>query len=145
MTSLIEMLDKAKELRSLPSDAALARELGVTRGAVSSWRTGLKTPSDEVCEELAHLIGEKPLKVVGIVHAMQAKTNKARKMWERFASAAALIIAVSVGSVPGKASATPYPGGDGISNESARVIHYAQFRAGVMQRPSGCRWCCTKC
>ena len=108
MQDLTEMIDKAKECRSLKNDAELARVLGVTRAAVSSWRTGLKTPDDEACQELAKLLGEPELRVLAVVHAARARTEKARKMWARIASAACVVIALGMSGMSGKADAMPY-------------------------------------
>lgn len=106
MSTVTELLDKAKKARSLASDNALAIELGVTRQAVSKWRHGESAPDPVTCARLADMVGEPLQRVLGVVGEARAISAAEKAVWRRLASAAAVLLAVFVvalGAGPAKA------------------------------------------
>ena len=106
MTALNKLLDKAREIRSCPSDAALAKELHVTRGSVSNWRNGVSLPDEVACARLSDMTGEPLAKVLGMVGEARAVSREAKAVWRRLASAAALVLLVGAAGAPSPAAAT---------------------------------------
>lgn len=111
MRTVAELLDKAKECRSIPSDNGLAKVLGVSRAAVSEWRTGAKRMPDARVRELAVMAKQDPGEWLVAVHAAWAVGDEAKdwaSVLARIASAACLVIALGVSVMPGKADAMAY-------------------------------------
>ncbi|CAI8692867.1 MULTISPECIES: helix-turn-helix domain-containing protein [Burkholderia] len=78
-----EWLDALKERLNLPSDYALAKELGVTRQAVSSWRNGHKTFTEEMCLQIAEKLDVSPFEVLATVKIEWIKDADRRAVWTR--------------------------------------------------------------
>lgn len=93
MNALNKLLDKAKETRSLPSDLALAAQLGKSRQLVSEWRKGQKQIQDDDIAHLAKLAHEDGGQWLLLIHAEQAH-GPAAKEWasllRKFGAAAAV-------------------------------------------------------
>lgn len=71
----VEYLDAAKKAANLPSDYALAARLGVTRGAISSYRTERTVPETLIAVRLAELIGADPMRVVADIELEKAERS----------------------------------------------------------------------
>ncbi|MGH8077997.1 MAG: hypothetical protein ACREPE_11825 [Lysobacter sp.] len=84
MNALNNLLDKAKETRSLPSDMALAARLGKTRSLISAWRKGDKLIQDDDIAQLADLAKLPPERCLVMIRAEQSH-GKAHAAWERLA------------------------------------------------------------
>jgi hypothetical protein len=82
MKSTEQYLDEVKERLDLPSDYALAKALGLTRTAVSNYRSGRSMPDDLACARLADAIGCEPMEVIAAINYQRAKTEDARALWE---------------------------------------------------------------
>lgn len=77
-------LELAKKKSGLQSDYKLAQAIGMTRGAVSHHMTGKITIlSDEACERVAELTGEKLEVILADQHAEQAKSPALRAAWKQ--------------------------------------------------------------
>lgn len=85
MTAAIELLDKYKQTRSIASDNACAKALGVTRAAVSAWRNGLRHPESNVIAQLATGVGEDVGYWLARIEAERARTPEAAKPWAALA------------------------------------------------------------
>ena len=96
MSALNKLLDKARVMRSIPSDMALAARLDKTRSLVSAWRRGDKLIQDDDVARLAELANESPEAWLVAIRADQA-TGAARKHWAHLAQQ--LGIAAAVGAV----------------------------------------------
>ena len=102
MNDVAALLDKAKEMRSISSDAALSRELGVTTASVSNWRTGRNYPGTVQCATLAGLTGEPLARVLGIVGEARAINRAEKAVWRRLAaSATATAVLLAATLLPG--------------------------------------------
>lgn len=77
----LELLDAVKTRRGITSDYALAKALGVTQTAVSSYRTGNSKISDDVALTVAEILGMHPLAVIAVANAERAKTEKQKARW----------------------------------------------------------------
>lgn len=86
------MLDKIKESRSLASDNALAKVLGVSRNTVSQWRHDIRLPEPVMCEKLADMSGEPLAKVLGMVGEARAISAAEKSVWRRLAQAAGFLL-----------------------------------------------------
>lgn len=96
MKSTGQYLDEVKERLDLPSDYAIAKALGVTRAAISSYRTGRSMPDDLVCARIAAALDVEPMEVISAINYQRAKSDDARKLWETIWGKAAGAIALSL-------------------------------------------------
>jgi transcriptional regulator with XRE-family HTH domain len=93
---IADLLDAAKAARGLTSDNQLAKAIGVTRAAVSSWRNEIKTPDPVACATLAGLTGEPLAKVLGIVGEARAISREEKAVWRKLAATAAMLFLVAL-------------------------------------------------
>lgn len=77
----IELLDAVKVRRGITSDYALAKALGVTQQAVSSYRAGRSRIDDEVALTVAEILNIHPLQVIAAANAERAKTDEQKERW----------------------------------------------------------------
>ena len=106
MDTVAALLDKCRDIRSLPSDAALAVELHVTRQAVSNWRVGRAHPDELTCARISAITGQPLGRVLGIVGEARAVSAEAKKVWRRLAETAVFALAaLGLTGAPGPASA----------------------------------------
>lgn len=96
MDELNKLLDRIKETRSLPSDNALAKVLGVTRGSVSNWRHGKNYPDTVQCAAIAGFTGEPLARVLGIVGEARAISREEKAVWHKLATSVAALILLAV-------------------------------------------------
>lgn len=86
MKRIHQYLDDALARGLADNDSDIARKIGTTRAAVSSWRTGRRSPDDEQAVKLALLLGRDPGELLAECGAARAKTPATRKVWERMAA-----------------------------------------------------------
>ena len=89
-------LEEAIDSGKAKNDSDIARKIGATRSAVSSWRTGRRAPDDEEAIKLAELLGKEPGELLAECGAARAKTPATRQAWERVAARMATIITLCV-------------------------------------------------
>ena len=77
----IELLEAVKVRRGVESDYALAKVLGVTQQAVSSYRAGNSKISDDVALTVAEILQLHPLQVIAAANAERAKTAAQKAKW----------------------------------------------------------------
>lgn len=103
------LLDKVKEICSIPSDNALAVRLGVQRQAISKIRREEMHLSDERIAELCNMAKLDGPTWLTKIHAERAQTPAERAMWktmlERLGGVAAAIVAVVVAHYHGSTEA----------------------------------------
>lgn len=86
MENINTLLDKAKEVRSIASDNALAKKIGVSRQAVSSWRHERTMPDTVSTARLADL-AEIPLThAIGVIGEARAISKEEKAVWRRLAN-----------------------------------------------------------
>lgn len=106
MDAVNKMLDKVMQVRSINTDAGLARELHVTRGSVYNWRKGVSLPDEVTCARIADLTGEPLARLLGVIGEARAVSKEAKAVWRRLASAAALLLLIGAAGTPSPAAAT---------------------------------------
>lgn len=108
MAALTDLLDKAKETRSLPSDMALAEALGLKRQSIFQWRKGTSVPSDAHIAQLCALADVDGPEYLARIHSENATSRAERALWgsvlSRLAQAAAIAV-IALGSLPSPAQA----------------------------------------
>jgi predicted transcriptional regulator len=72
-----EIMEMRKDIKT---DAALARELGITRQAISQYRAG-QSMNVYVAVKLARLLGLNPMETISATMYEQAKTEEEKKFW----------------------------------------------------------------
>lgn len=86
MKLISRYLDDALSKGVATSQADLARQLGVSRSALSEWKAGRSSPNDEQAVRLAELLGIEAGEVLAECGAARAKTPETRRAWERIAA-----------------------------------------------------------
>ena len=81
MKTTVEWLDALKAQLDIPSDYAAAKVLGLTRSAVSHYRTGRTSFDDVTAVRVADLLGVDPAEVLASVQYERAKTDEVREAW----------------------------------------------------------------
>lgn len=112
---IAELLDEVKAKTGAKSDGELARNLGVSKQAMSSYYSGHRAPDEFVCLKIAQAL-EKPLdSIIATVKAASEKDETRRAVWENYMKrlggiAASVLVTVCitvtmlVTSTPAKAS-----------------------------------------
>ena len=77
----IEYLDAVKKKLGIESDYALAKRLGFSLSAVSSYRTGRRALDDDAALVIATALDCHPLQVIAAANAERAKTPEQRERW----------------------------------------------------------------
>lgn len=102
MSAQAELLDKARECCSLPSDNALSGRMGVSRAIVSEWRSGAKTIPDARIAQLCALAKSDGATWLARIHIERATDAAERKLWasmlDRLRPIAAAVGLVAVGT-----------------------------------------------
>lgn len=74
-----EWIDRVKSARGWDSDYRVAKELGLTRGAVSHYRREDRTLDDESATRVAHALGELPAAIILDQAAERVKAPEVRE------------------------------------------------------------------
>lgn len=118
MSAVNNLLDKYREICSLPSDSAAADSLGVKRQALHQWRKELSWPSEEHIMAMAKAINE-PAERWFVQIAADRASPTARKVWLKLAQAAAAIALLVCSGSPTKAIG--YTTGPAIGDTNAQI------------------------
>jgi transcriptional regulator with XRE-family HTH domain len=100
MDRLGKILDAAKTARNISTDSELARQLHVTRSAVSNWRQGRNLPDAVACERLAQMTGQSVVQVIAIVGEARAISLDEKRVWRQIARVAVVVFAVGMTAIP---------------------------------------------
>jgi len=90
MKTTIDVLSALSRKLDGASDYAIAKALGVTRGAVSKYRTGTSTFDDATAMKAADILGVEPAAIMLLAHAERTKTPEVRRVWVSLADRFAL-------------------------------------------------------
>jgi hypothetical protein len=77
-----EYLDKAKEVKGITSDYALAKELKIRPSAISNYRAGKSHFDDVISAKVAELIGIHAGLVMLDMHRQRASTPEEINVWK---------------------------------------------------------------
>ncbi|WP_343741796.1 helix-turn-helix domain-containing protein [Herbaspirillum huttiense] len=77
----IDYLESVKRKLSLPSDYALAKVLGLTRGAVSAFQLGKASLGDETAVKVAEILNVPAGKILVDMHMERSKAPEVKAAW----------------------------------------------------------------
>ena len=81
MKTTVEWLDAVKARLDLPSDYAAAKALGVTRSAISGYRTGRSVFDEKTAIRAAEILGVDPFEVIACAHAESSRDERTKAIW----------------------------------------------------------------
>jgi plasmid maintenance system antidote protein VapI len=84
-TATVEVLDRVADKLGHASDYRVAKELGVSRQAVSNWRGEKNYMADGAALRAASILGEKPEVLLALLGAERTQDPDARKVWTNLA------------------------------------------------------------
>jgi predicted transcriptional regulator len=85
MKTTLEFLEAVRSKLGGASDYAIAKELGISRSAVSKYRNGMGGFDDETAVKVARLLDVDPAAVVTAAHAERTKNPELRRVWASLA------------------------------------------------------------
>lgn len=103
MIAANKLLDKAREVCSLNSDAALAERLQVSRAQLSSWRKGREAVPEDRIAQIARVAHEDAADWLVLIEAEQAK-GEARKAYGSLVKRLGIAALLAVVALPATAS-----------------------------------------
>lgn len=77
----LEFLEAVKVKRGITSDYALAKALGITQQAMSSYRSGNSIMNDDVCLSVAAALDLAPIFVIAQANAERTKNPETKARW----------------------------------------------------------------
>lgn len=77
-----DYLDLAKEKLGFTSDYALSVEMGLTKTAISNYRSGNRKLDEYACFKLAEILNIEPAEIIVNVKAQSEKDEKKRDFWK---------------------------------------------------------------
>lgn len=101
-----EILDKSKEKLGLSTDYQLAKFLNIRNTRIGNYRTGHRTPDEEMCFRLAEILEEEPAAIIAAVRLDAEQEPEKVEFWKSKAkqyAASAGIIAALLASTPAQA------------------------------------------
>lgn len=128
MRSIEQLLELAKRHSKLPTDKALADQIGRSTSHVSSWRTRRAIASDADIVALAALAGISPRDAI-LDHAVWKHQDKPevanayKAIVDALKSSAAALLLLLISSIPGPADAGTNPAHSAVNRLG--TIHYA--------------------
>lgn len=85
MRTIVEVIDRAKQVQQVGSDYKLALTLGIGLSSLSNYRHGRSFPDEKTCEILASAMGEKPDLLMVEMQAQRTREPHGRALWENLA------------------------------------------------------------
>lgn len=85
MLKVSEFLDKSKACANIESDYRLAKIIGISHGAITSYRTDRTLPDERVIQKLCELTGDDPDVISALFQSRRARTEEGRVLWMRVA------------------------------------------------------------
>jgi transcriptional regulator with XRE-family HTH domain len=96
MSATLELLDRFKAVKALPSDNAAALELGITRQTINNWRKRASQGEPRVIERMCNAVGVEPGPWLIRMLEERSPHPEDRKVWRRMAKRMALQLHVFV-------------------------------------------------
>lgn len=79
-----KLLDATKAALQIDTDGELARNLGVSKPAISDYYNGKRAPDDFACLKIAQALGKPLDSVIATVKAASEKDETRRAAWENY-------------------------------------------------------------
>lgn len=128
MKSITQLLNTIKQRHDLKSDYKLALYLGIGESALANYRHERTLPDAAACVKIAAALDIDPDLLTVQIEAMRAKTDDARRLWERVAQRlqmgfanCALLAIVAIFSIA--ACALPAWSAIGLASSSANSLY----------------------
>ena len=77
-----DLLNNLRDRLQIPSDYQLAKELQISRAAVSTWRNEKDAPGDDIALKIADFLELPRCYVVAICHRERARSDEVRAFWD---------------------------------------------------------------
>jgi transcriptional regulator with XRE-family HTH domain len=91
-----QLLDRYAQALKLKSDYQIAKALGITRQAVSNWRTEKSQLDDTACLQIAETLNIDPLTLMAKVRESRKQTPREKATWERYRGRFALAVVAAI-------------------------------------------------
>ncbi len=129
MFSIANLLDSARAKANIESDYRLAKVIGISHQALTSYRTGKSLPSELVIEQICALSGDDPDVIAAQIQAARSKSPEAKTMWLRVAARMAgrtstAFLSVLITIVLIAASALPARAGESLGFKVSKETVY---------------------
>jgi transcriptional regulator with XRE-family HTH domain len=134
MSATVDLLNRYKDFHHLPSDYAAAKKLGLSRQAISNWRTGTHTMDDATALLVAQDIGADPLATLAAVHLERQPAARERRIWERYC---ARIFVATLVTLAGAWGGPPHAQASNIIPRVGYAIMSEQFDSLYIMRTIG--------
>ncbi len=85
MLKVSEFLDKSKACAGIETDYRLAKVIGISHSAVTSYRTDRTLPDERVIQKLCEFTGDDPDVISALFQSRRARTEEGRVLWMRVA------------------------------------------------------------
>jgi predicted transcriptional regulator len=118
------LLDRAAKRLPTASDYSLANALGVSRAAVSKWRSGRNHMADTAAMKLAEILGEPTDTILALVAADRTSDPAAKKQWTNMAKK---LRATAAASTIAALGFTMFPSDAARSAEHADFAHTVYY------------------
>lgn len=118
-----QLLDAAREKLGLSSDYALAKAIGVGKGRIGHYRTGLRKPDEQACFQIAEILEEDPAAIIAAVRLDREKEPSKIEFWKRQAARYAVGAGVVAVLISGSVQANTGVFSVGLFDDN---MHYAQ-------------------
>lgn len=134
MPSTNALLDKVKEVCSIPSDNALSQRIGVTRALISGWRNARYPIPDERIAYLCAMAKLDAGEWVARIHSEAAASPTEKAMWrsvlDRLSAAAAVValVVLTIGTVPAMSRANHLRIQEVVRTELAYSVYYVKMQ-----------------
>lgn len=139
MSAQASLLDKVREKCSIPSDNALAQRIGISRAAVSEWRSDQRPMPDERIAQLCAMAHIEPAEWLARLHAERAASAVERRAWmsilERLRPAAAVAGLAMLLGLGSQADAKPLNSKDNFAGTAYYVQRLRRWLATLRPRP----------
>ncbi len=81
MIKKTEYLDMTKKKLGITSDYALSKEIGVSRSAISNYRSNKSNFDDFVCFQIAEILKKDPIEIIANMNAEREQDDFKRDFW----------------------------------------------------------------
>lgn len=81
---IAKLLDETKDALSIKTDGELARNLGVSKQAISDYYNDKRAPDDFACLKIAQALGKPLDSIIATVKAASEKDETRRAVWENY-------------------------------------------------------------